>query len=240
LFIREIEESGKKNFIFADDNVASDHKKLEEICKQLIPLNINWFSQSDISVAKDESLLKTMKNSGCQGLLIGFESLSKEDLKQMGKLHNTLTGEYKEAISRLRDNGIKIHGSFVIGYDHETTDSIDKTLEFAIDQKLAMATFFPLTPFPGTMLYERLKEEERLINERWWLNPNYHFGKFAFKPKNLSSEELLKKCNDARMKFYSFKNIFLRGLDFKANSRSLKSAFFYTTANLYKTVPGSM
>lgn len=239
-FIKEINDSGKKNFIFADDNIASDHKKLEEVCKQLTSLNINWVSQADISVAKDESLLKTMKNSGCQGLLIGFESLSKENLKQMGKLHNTLTGEYREAIAKLRDNGIRIYGSFINGYDHETRDSIDKSVEFALDQKLALATFYPLTPFPGTRLYERLKEEKRLIYKRWWLESNYRYGDLVFKPKDMTPEELSKKCNDASATFYNYKNIFLRGLDFKANSRNLKSAFFYITANLYTVVPSSM
>jgi radical SAM superfamily enzyme YgiQ (UPF0313 family) len=230
--IAEIEGAGHKNILFVDDNLFSDRKKLETICRRLIPLNIRWVGQASISIARDERALDLIVESGCKGLLIGFESIHPEALQEMNKRFNGGVEKYREAIRKIKSRQLKIYGSFVIGYDHETRESIRETVDFAIGQKLTIATFYPLTPFPGTRLYERLKEENRLIRAPWWLDPDFRYGDIFFSPRNMHAEELAEMCVQARKKFYRPSSILSRALDFRGNVHNPGSFYFYLLSNI--------
>ena len=161
-------------------------------------------------MANQPELLKKLQKSGCSNLLIGFESLNEDTLKSMGKSWAVVKRGYAESIKILRDYGISIYGTFVFGYDQDKPGDIEKTLEFAIEQKMSMAAFNHLVPYPGTPLYSRFDKEGRLIDKKWWLKDGYNFGEVSFTPKNFSPIELSKKCYDARMSFYKFSNILKR------------------------------
>src|SRR5262249_19346884 len=83
----EILEEGrrvKKPLIFfVDDNITSNMDQAKEFFRALIPLKVRWVSQASINAAHDEEFLRLIKASGCQGLLIGFESLNEENLRRM-------------------------------------------------------------------------------------------------------------------------------------------------------------
>ena len=66
---------------FVDDNITSNMEQAKEFFRALIPLKIRWVSQASINAAHDEEFLALIKASGCQGLLIGFESLNPENLR---------------------------------------------------------------------------------------------------------------------------------------------------------------
>ena len=134
----EIKSSGKKNLLIVDDNVASKKSHLEELCESLTKLNVSWAGQSSISIAEDEKSLDLLQRSGCKGLLIGFESLVEENLREMNKSANLRRRDYSKAIAKFRTRGIRIYGSFVIGYDSDTPSTIKDTLNFAISEKLAI------------------------------------------------------------------------------------------------------
>ena len=122
-----------------------------------------------------------MVHSGCIAVLIGFESLDADNLKQMRKGWAIKKGPYAERIRILRKAGLMIYGTFVFGYDNDRRDVFDRTAEFAIDNKFFLANFNPLTPMPGTGLYDRLKAEGRLLVDRWWLDEDYRYGDAAFR-----------------------------------------------------------
>lgn len=221
-----------KFLYFVDDNFVSQFKRTKELCDALAPLNKRWFSHGSINMAHDRDLLKRLAKSGCTNILIGFESLNKTTLAAMGKTWNIVKRSYDDAIARLRDHGISIYGTFVFGYDTDTMDDIDRALEFAIDQKLALAAFNHLVPFPGTPLYERLKVENRLFEDKWWLRPGYRFGEVAFKPKYTTAERLAEKCFECRTDFYKYSCTFKRLLDRKTHFKSLMDAVIFLSANL--------
>jgi radical SAM superfamily enzyme YgiQ (UPF0313 family) len=231
-FITEIRRSGRKNILFVDDNLFSERKKLELICRELTALGVNWVGQASISITNDEAALDRIVESGCKGLLIGFESIHPDNLRQMNKRFNGGIEKYQESIRKLKARHLKIYGSFVIGYDHETRQSIQETVEFAIDQKLTIATFYPLTPFPGTGLYERLKKENRLIREDWWLDPEARYGNIFFRPRNMPADELADLCIQARKKFYGPRSLVSRALDLRGNVHNPGSFYFYLLSNL--------
>ncbi|MDQ6953030.1 MAG: radical SAM protein [Mariprofundaceae bacterium] len=203
---------GKKNFFFfIDDNVTSNMEEGKELLHALIPLNIKWVAQSSINAAHDKEFLALLVKSGCKGLLIGFESLNKQTLQQMGKGFNQMGGGYEVALANLRHFGIRIYATFVFGYEQDTAESFEATLAFAMKHKFYLTAFNHLTPFPGTPLYQRLKKENRLSYESWWLDSEYSYNIVPFKPVKMTAVELQAACIKARGEFYSISSMLRRG-----------------------------
>jgi radical SAM superfamily enzyme YgiQ (UPF0313 family) len=218
--VREIKRANKRNGFFVDDNIGADLQRLERFLAALEPLKIRWVGQISIESTNHSDLLKLMRRSGCVGVLIGFESINSANLEQMGKSVNRTVSDYETAIANLRRNGLAVYGTFVFGYDHDTRETFEETFRFAVRNKLFFAAFNHLVPFPGTPLYDRLEKEERLLHERWWMNPDYRFGDIAFQPKKLTALELGHLCMEYRKKFYSPGSILKRGFDSQANCRT--------------------
>lgn len=228
--VRDIKANGSKNVFFVDDNIIANPEKAKELFRALIPLKIRWISQFSINKACDNELLTLMRKSGCIGLLIGFESLNHNNLKLMGKDWNQKHG-FDTPLKRLRDHGLCIYATFVFGYEEDTRESFEETLEFALKNKFFFAAFNHLQPFPGTDYYKQLEDENRLLYKKWWLDPNYKYGRITFRPKNFEPEELENLCIDARSRFYSFSSTLRRGLDFKTNSSSIFLSSVFWTQN---------
>jgi radical SAM superfamily enzyme YgiQ (UPF0313 family) len=158
-----------------------------------------------------------MEQSGCTTAVIGFESLDEHNLAQMKKKWNLRHGDYATSVQKFQDHGIMIYGSFVFGYDYDTVDSFECSVEFAIRHNFYLANFNPLTPMPGAKLYDRLRAENRLIYDRWWLAPDYTYGQAAFHPRGMTADQLTEGCFRARRQFNGYGSIFKRALDFKTN-----------------------
>ncbi len=229
--VADIRQSGKKYFFFVDDNLAMEKNRTMELCIALKPLKIKWFGQVSIHISQDEEILYALKESGCVGALIGFESFNEDNLKQMGKKVNLQHADYKNAIKKLRKFGLMIYGTFVFGYPTDKKEDFDAVLKFAIDNKLFMNAFNHLVPFPGTPMYKRFKDEKKLIHDNWWLMNTYKFGEVVFHPGNLSARELTDLCYQYRKRFFRISSIFYRSLDFKANCGSLKKSLVYFFSN---------
>jgi radical SAM superfamily enzyme YgiQ (UPF0313 family) len=215
---------------FIDDNIVSDLEAAKELARALIPLKLRWVSQASINVAFDDEALALLKRSGCQGLLVGFESLHAPTLRRMRKGFNAAHGGPPAALARFRAHGLRIYGTFIFGYDHDTEETFDRTVEFAQQQGLFIAAFNHITPFPGTPLYDRLAEEGRLLSEAWWLDERYRYGMVPFRPKNLSPERLAELCIAARKRFYGWPSIGRR-LGHWVNLRDPLMAAYFVVIN---------
>ncbi len=197
----------RKLIFFVDDNLFNSRESLESLLSILRPLKLRWSCQISIDVARDELLLDRLAEAGCIFALVGFESLSEANLKQMAKPWNRVAGDYLSVVKKFHQRGIAVYGTFVFGYDSDTAETIQDSLKFAMEAKLEIANFNPLTPTPGSPLYERLRQENRLISPQWWLDPNYRYGDPIFVPKSMSPEEFSEKCFAAKRAFYSWKSI---------------------------------
>ena len=229
--IAEIRRGGRDWVFFADDNLIADRAQAKEFLRQLIPLGIRWVSQTSLDFVDDPELLELMVKSGCQVVIIGLESLDPKNLRQMGKGWSKAV-DYGQKLKIIRDNGIMVYGTFVFGYDGDTPDVFARTLDFALEQKLFMANFNHLQPYPGTRLYERLRKESRLVYEKWWLDPAYRFGQACFHPRQMSAEQLTQGAFETRCKFSSWSGIARRFLDFRANAGSFYNALTFLLTNL--------
>ena len=200
-------------FFFIDDNFAADLAAAKELLRALVPLRIRWVTQMSINAAHDEEFLQLLHASGCQGVLIGFESLEPRNLQQMNKQFNITRGGYEVAIANLRRHGIRLYATFVFGYDEDTPDSVRATVQFAIEHRFYIAAFNHLTPFPGTALYERLLREGRFTHPQWWLDETYRYNVVPFRPRGMSAAEVREACLAARRDFYRTGSILRRGFD---------------------------
>lgn len=216
--VAEIEALDRKYILFVDSNLFVDIPRTEELFRALIPLNIHWAGQLSINVARNAQLMDLMAKSGCFAALIGFESLNEDNLKQINKGWNLKDGDYATAVREFRERGIMIYASFIFGCDHDTVDSFDITVEFAIRSKFALANFSELTPTPGSRFYNQLMSENRLVFERWWIDPGYRYGQATYNPRGMTADELTEGCLRARKMFYGYGSILKRALDPLANS----------------------
>ena len=211
LIVEDIKNSKHRYTFLVDDNLVADRRNAMSLFEDIAPLKIKWAGQGTLSMAKDEKLLRTMKKSGCELILIGFESLNKENLKQMNKSFNYAIGERDELVKRIHDAGIGIYATFVFGYDNDDERTVNDALEFAKKHNFYTAAFNHLLPFPNTALYDRLKADNRLIYDKWWLADEYNYGELAFEPKLVSAEKMSRLCRDARKEFSSAKTVLSRG-----------------------------
>ncbi|MCL1803740.1 MAG: B12-binding domain-containing radical SAM protein [Eubacteriaceae bacterium] len=214
---------------FADDNLFSNQAEAERLLTALRALKRRWVCQISIDAAKDPGFLMKLRQSGCIMVIIGFESLEPENLRQMRKAAN-LSSVYETAIANIHKAGLMIYGTFVIGYDADTAETAGKLVSFAEEHRFAIANFNPLIPTPGTPLYDRLASEGRLLYEAWWNDPLYCYGDTAYKPAAMTPEELAESCRKARVGFYSARSIIKRFRG--ANIRNIAHAVAYMLANI--------
>lgn len=221
--VREIESQGHRFVFFVDDNIASDHHALAELCHALIPLKINWISQASLDVTKNRPLMDLMRKSGCWGNVIGFESITPQNLRDAKKSPNIYGfTEYRDEIAALRDFGLQTWAAFTLGYDNDTPQTIEKTVEFALKNRFAFAAYNILMPYPGTPLYQQLQQQERLLFDgQWWLHPEYRFNQAAFIPRGMSPEQLTALCHEARSHFNSLPSLVRRFSDLRMSFQSV-------------------
>lgn len=209
--IAEIKSCRHKIFFFVDDSIFSNRDFARELFEALKELNIIWTTQITLDIAKDEEMLRLMKQSGCEMVLIGFESIEAGNLRQMNKEWTQRLGERDELIQRIHDAGIGIYASFVFGFDSDNEETFRRTLAFCEKHQFFVVAFNHLLIFPSTKTYEVFKTDNRLISERWWLEEGYTFGTITFTPKQLSPEQLRMFCKQYKKTFFKFRSIFRRG-----------------------------
>ncbi len=232
--VQEIQAQPRRHLFFVDDNILAHHQAAKELFRALIPLKVHWVSQASIDMTQDRELMDLMAASGCLGHVIGLESLDPANLRVMGKAPNLIGGwdRYRPQLEVLRNYGLQTWAAFTIGHDHDTVESIERTLEFALQNRFTFAAFNVLMPYPSTPLYRRLEAEGRLLYDgQWWLHPEYRFNYAAFRPKCMSADELTEAGLRCRTRFNSVPAILQRAWDWKTNMRSLYRLGIYAVYN---------
>jgi radical SAM superfamily enzyme YgiQ (UPF0313 family) len=190
--IREIKKIWARPFIeFADDNSFVHREHYKQLLRALARENVRWFTEADVRVAEDDELLGLMRDSGCQQVLIGLESPSRASLNGIELKTNWKARQqefYKSAIEKIQSYGVTVNGCFILGLDTHTPDVFDDVFHFVRDSGLYEVQVTFLTPFPGTPLYYRLRQEGRILRDQAWeLCTLFDIN---FQPKNMSVAEL--------------------------------------------------
>ncbi len=176
---------------FADDNSFVHRAHYKRLMRELAKEKLRWFTETDVSIARDAELLALMRDAGCQQILIGLESPRRNSLNGVEMKANWKAGQrerYLEAIARIQSYGITVNGCFILGLDGDTTEVFDDVLEFVRESQLYEVQVTFLTAFPGTPLHRRMGEEGRLLHDGEWdrctlFDPNVQ-------PRDMSLPEL--------------------------------------------------
>jgi radical SAM superfamily enzyme YgiQ (UPF0313 family) len=169
-------------------------------------MGVRWRCAASIEVAYDEDLLHLMAESGCESLFIGLESVNSSSLIESAKVQNRVR-DYERLLRAIHRHGIMINASFVFGFDHDEPTVFQETLEFAVRNRIDSINFHILTPYPGTVLFQRMETEGRILTYDW---DRYDTAHAVFQPARMTVEELERGYVWIYKQFYSWANILRR------------------------------
>lgn len=197
--IQDLDAVDTKDYFFVDDNIACAPDYSRDLFKALEKKNIHWFGQISTTVLRNPDLLDLAARSGCSYLFVGVESLSRANLDTANKRFNKVE-QYSELIQRMKRAGIVPFLSFIFGFDEDTPEQFQLTLDFLRRNRVGFASFHILTPLPGTDMYA----DGRIEIRNWSFYDTAHP---VFRPKNFSTEQLVDCYWRAYQKLYSHLNI---------------------------------
>ncbi|AJA48324.1 Fe-S oxidoreductase [Clostridium pasteurianum DSM 525 = ATCC 6013] len=204
--IKDINALKTRHIMFIDDNFIGNSKWTKKVLKEIKPLKLKWNAAVTSNIVYMPELLDEMKESGCQSLFIGFESINSKSIDSVHKVQNSVK-RYEKLVDEIHKRGIMINASFVFGLDEDDVSVFKNTLEWIVKNKIETVTSHILTSYPGTKLYSSLIEENRIVDFNL---SNYNTAHVVYKPKNMTAEELYNGYLWIYKEVYTFKNIMKR------------------------------
>jgi len=183
---------------FMDDNFTLAPQRVEQIADGIIDrgYDLKWWSFSRVdTIVKNPTMVARMATAGSTTVYLGIESGNDETLNSLGK--NSKAIDVTQAVAILRQNGIESYGSYIIGNLNETVDDVEKTINLAVRLNTNIAQFTILTPYPGTKLYEQIKD--RIFCRRWKFYDGLHI---VFRHPRINRHYLQFLLIKAFVKFY--------------------------------------
>ena len=204
--IREIKTLRTRHIMFIDDNFIGNPSWTKKFLAQIKPLGLKYNAAVTSKIVDMPDILDDLKESGCQSLFIGFESINDKAIDSVNKVQNSV-GKYERLVEELHKRGIMINASFVFGLDEDDSSVFEKTLDWIVKNKIETVTSHILTPYPGTRLYENLHKQGRITD---FDLSKYNTANVVYRPKNMTQEELYEGYLWIYKEVYSFKNIVKR------------------------------
>ena len=215
----------KRPFIeLADDNTFVNKKWSKQIISLFKEYPIKWFTETDISVADDPELLELLSESNCAQVLIGFESAIPDSLRgiDINDWKRRQFDSYLEKIEFIQSYGISVNGCFILGLDSDNEMSFEATDNFIKTSNLSEVQITILTPFPGTILYNKFKSEGRLFKEKFW--DQCTLFDVTYEPLRMSSNTLRNGFHELIKSVYDNKRVTQRKSRFRKTLRIKKGA----------------
>ncbi len=227
----------RKCVMFWDDNPHCDLDWFHELLEKMIPLKKWWLSQTCLSVADNEETVKLMKASGCKGVFVGIESVSRDSLKGQNKETVNRVDNYIRQTRVLLKHGINIVGAMMFGFEEDTKESLFKnTLEVVEKMGLTLLQNHIFTPYPHLDCFKKLDEENRIITKE----AKYYNGyTLVHAPAKIHPADLQEGFINLRKRFFSWRSILKRML--KHNLSKIPEFLIWNTLYHkpnYQAIPG--
>jgi radical SAM superfamily enzyme YgiQ (UPF0313 family) len=206
--IRDIKAIPSRRFCINDVSPFDDVEYAKELLRALIPLRKKWGALATTRIASDPELLDLLTRSGCQYLLLGFESISQRSLNRIYKGFNAKE-DYAEVVRRLHQARIVVQGCFVFGFDEDDTSVFAATIEEVQRLEIDIPRYSLYTPYPGTNLFQRLQQEGRILTYDWGSYDTMHV---VIQPKRMTPVELYEGFRWAYRETFRWRNILHRSL----------------------------
>jgi radical SAM superfamily enzyme YgiQ (UPF0313 family) len=155
-----------KEFNILDDTFNFDIERAEKICDLIIERKLNIYFRCSNGIRADkvtERLLTKMKAAGCYYLAYGIESGSQDVLDKIPK--NLKLENIREAVRLAKKIDIEVTGFFMVGLIGDTTETMNRTIEFAKELNVDIASFAICTPYPGTRLWEMIQKDGKILSK---------------------------------------------------------------------------
>lgn len=205
--VDEIKKCGGRHIFFAASQFVGRKARTMELLEALIPLRIRWSALFSPRFGLDAKFLDLAKRSGLLHVNMGIESISQDTLQSMHKGFNK-SQSYDEMIQNLNERNISYSFNFVLGGDSDDASVFSATLEFLRRHKVPAAYFNVMVPLRGTPLYDRMKQQGRIIDEpnmERWAGVKCHL-----EPMQMTGDELVEQVKTMQRKFYSLPSMVRR------------------------------
>lgn len=192
-------ELGIDHFYLWGDTVTLNAKSFAKFCDEVIAreLPIKWFGNARADNLIDPDFVDRLRRSGCWMLAMGIESESPEVRKSMAK--RLEEEKVRKAMVNLREAGIRSFAFFILGYPGETPESLDRTIDYAIDLDPDFANFYPAVPYPGTELYEKTVRENLLVADDW---SRMEYSYYLLAGNGLDESTVMRAIGRAKRRFF--------------------------------------
>ncbi len=188
------------HIFFYDDNFAANPRRAKELLRAMKAAGTRfiWSTQLRIDAARDRELMGLMRDTNCEIVYIGIESVSSAGLEQIDKRQTV--EELGRGLRVFRDHGVSVHGMFILGLDTDTPKTARETVRFARSAGLSSLQALILTPLPGSRTFDEMEREGRILFRDWSLYDAHHV---VFRHPTMSPEQLQKAQMKAHARFYS-------------------------------------
>jgi len=206
-----------------EDRIAQLHEIREERFElmarlALLPRDMTFFTQITMEAAEDREFLDAMKKAHIRGALVGVEAVTPEGLKAVYKDFNMAGENLVRQLQKFQQGGVHVLGSFIFGLHTDRAETFDATYELADRSGLAFAQFVMLTPFAGTVDFEKWEKAfgddvpmvEGVPITRYWLIPAEKRPKMFMPHPTMSSEEMRARTQNVWDKFYDLPSVWKR------------------------------
>jgi radical SAM superfamily enzyme YgiQ (UPF0313 family) len=196
---RGYREFGIDFFYLWGDTVTLNVKSFTAFCDELIARNlpIQWLSNARADNLTDPAFVHRLRKAGCWMLAMGIETESEEIRKTMVK--RLERAKIQLAITNMRDAGIRSFAFFIFGYPGESIESINHTIDYAIELDPDFANFYPAVPYPGTELYNKTVRDGLLVEEDW---SRMEYSYYLLRGNGLDEQVVMDAINRAKRRFF--------------------------------------
>ncbi|NIQ93110.1 MAG: radical SAM protein [Desulfuromonadales bacterium] len=167
--IEEMEAIENNRLFIVDNSLAQDRQWLKDLFTAMAPLKKKWVSHP---IKDDEEILKLAADAGAWYVYQAVFDTS---------------DVIRERIKRLKDHGIGVEGTIILGTDDQDEDDIKRLVDFLLEVELDVAEFTIMTPFPQSPVRAQLEKQGRILSNDWI---DYTADKVVFQPKQMTPEKL--------------------------------------------------
>jgi radical SAM superfamily enzyme YgiQ (UPF0313 family) len=220
--LAEIDRLPGRHLYFLDDHLLGDRRFARALFHGMRGMDRLFQGAATVDSVLRDDLIERAADAGLRSLFVGFESLTPGNLARSNKRQN-LGRDYTAVTDRLHRLGIMINGSFVFGMDDDDDDVFRRTVDWAVEHGITTATFHIQTPYPGTRLFAKMLEQDRLTAFDWDLYDTRHV---VFRPARMTPERLKAGYDWAYEEFYRWSSIARASLSHGTVKHQAKH-FFY-------------
>lgn len=167
--IGQLYDLGWRGRLFiVDDNFIGNKARVKSFLRELSPWQeargypFSLFTEASVNLAQDQELMSLMSAAGFDSVFLGLETPEEQSLVECGK-HQNRNIDLLEAVKTIQRNGMEVMGGFIIGFDNDPPNIFDRQIKFIQNSGVVKAMIGLLNAIPGTRLYQRLKDENRIL-----------------------------------------------------------------------------